>query len=297
MSTSVASTSPTGYPSLGSLLSAAPFVSLAAAPCKTKPLVYSPALPPIQAKALEKIRSGIYFDLKELLPDNIALIQRLQEIGTIASLAHPPATSRLREINNPLTWIYCFLSFIAAKTDCEATRDLAAYAQIVIQLARKHGGSGWIAYDQHFRQQMAGGAVGSWNDINNSLMSATVLAPAPEDAHKRTVCSICRGDDHISTECALKAIHPPNRQPAQLPNPPNSRERANKRPHPYKGWESLCRNFNKGHCALDETSCKFEHSCILCGRAGHGAKECSDRPSSKGKGRAPPKNAADQGSA
>ena len=102
MSTSVASTSPTGYPSLGSLLSAAPFVSLAAAPCKTKSLVYSPALPPIQAKALEKIRSGIYFDLKELLPDNIALIQRLQEIGTIASLAHPPATSRLREINNPL---------------------------------------------------------------------------------------------------------------------------------------------------------------------------------------------------
>ena len=200
--------STTTLPSLGSLLATTPLSSLAPPPCRAKPLVYSPALPPIQAKALEKIRSGVFFDLKELLPDNAALMQRLQEMGAVALLSSPPTASRLREINNPLTWVYCFLSFIAAKTECSATRELVAYAQIVVQLARKHGGLGWLAYDQHFRQQLAGGSGAMWNDINNSLMSATVLAPSSDDPQKRIVCSVCRGDDHSASECALRAIQP-----------------------------------------------------------------------------------------
>lgn len=38
-------------------------------------------------------------------------------------------STRLREITNLLTWANCFLTFIAAKTDCEATHNLMAYAQ------------------------------------------------------------------------------------------------------------------------------------------------------------------------
>ena len=129
-------------------------------------------------------------------------------MGAVALLSSPPPASRLREIKNPLTWVYCFLSFIAAKTDFSATRELVAYAQIVVQLARKHGGVGWLAYDQHFRQQLAGGSGAMWNDINNSLMSATVLAPSSDDLQKRTICSMCRGDDHSASECALRAIQP-----------------------------------------------------------------------------------------
>ena len=120
-----------------------------------------------------------------------------------SALGPQSTSSKLREISNPLTWVYCFLSFIAAKTDCEATRDLVAYTQIIIGLARKHEGLGWFAYDQQFRQQLAGGAEPTWNDINNSLISATVLAPQPEDGLKCTVCNICCGDDHTASECTL----------------------------------------------------------------------------------------------
>ena len=178
---------------------------------KLKPLLYSPALPPIPAKALEKIRSDAYFDLKELLPDNAALLTRLQELGHIPAAAMPAHISglKLREINNPLTWVFTFLSFIAAKTTSEPTRDLVAYAQIVIQLAQRHGGLGWITYDQSFRQQMAGGAAVPWKEVNASLLSATVLAPQPECTTRRLHCSFCQGADHSSQECALNPVKDP----------------------------------------------------------------------------------------
>lgn len=54
---------------------------------------------------------------------------------------HPAAASRMREVQDPLTWVFCFLAFLAAKAeDRESTRDLAAYGMLVIHLARKHPG-------------------------------------------------------------------------------------------------------------------------------------------------------------
>ena len=38
----------------------------------------SSALPPIPGKVIERIRAGSFVDLKELLPDNVALLQHLQ---------------------------------------------------------------------------------------------------------------------------------------------------------------------------------------------------------------------------
>ena len=287
-------------PPMSALLSAATSSTAFLPPSKLRPLVYSPALPPIQPKSLEKIRAGLYFDLKELLPDNMALVQHLNETA-MSSFSVPPTGARMREISNPLTWVYCFLSFIAARTDCKATRDLVAYAQIVIQLARKHGGSGWLVYDQHFRQQLAGGADLVWNNINNSLMSATVLAPLPDDpsGSGRTVCRLCRGDDHSVHECALYSLQGPSPHSQHMAHP----TRFKPRPAPYRGWESVCRNFNKGLCTREPSQCKYDHVCILCNRAGHGAKECTDRPSGKGKSKAASwgprsaiKGSADQGS-
>ena len=74
--------------------------------------------------------------------------------------------------------------------NCEVTRNLVAYAQIVIQLSHNYGGSGWLVYDQHFPQQLAGGADLVRNNINNSLMSGTVLAPFPNDTLGSS-CTVC----------------------------------------------------------------------------------------------------------
>ena len=113
---------PTFLSSLSSLLSTPIASPSTCTSSKLKPLVYSPALPPVPTKALEKIRANLYFDLKELLPDNAALLQRLQELGHLTALGSQPQSAvRLREINNPLTWILCYLSFVAAKTESEET--------------------------------------------------------------------------------------------------------------------------------------------------------------------------------
>ena len=104
--------------------------------------------------------------LKKLLPDNAALMHLLQEMDMLSKFHNPPTSTKLKEINNLLTWASCFFTFITAKTDHEAAYNLVVHAQIINQLARKHGRSGWLEYDQNFQQQLhvAGGVDLAWND-------------------------------------------------------------------------------------------------------------------------------------
>ena len=79
--------------------------------------------------------------MRELLPDNVTLLQRLQET-TVPGHPPPANPSRLRDIRHPFAWANCFMAFIAAKVDSGETRELMAYIKIVISLAQTHGGLG-----------------------------------------------------------------------------------------------------------------------------------------------------------
>ena len=152
---------------------------------------------------MEKIQKGSFVDFKELLQDNILLLQKLQDLGQsslFGAAAHPlPAGSKLRDVPDPLTWASCFLAFLAAKADQES-RELAAYGMIVLQLARKHGGTGWLLYDRQFWQQRAAGATLPWTESNSSLMAATVLGNA--NGLQPRSCPHCLLSDHSREECA-----------------------------------------------------------------------------------------------
>ena len=104
-----------------------------------------------------KIRQGEFVDFKELLSDNISLLKKLQEVGQfyLTPLSALSTASKLRSVKDPLSWAFCFLVFLAAKTESQEARELVAYGQLVIHLARKHGGKGWLAYDTLLRQQLA----------------------------------------------------------------------------------------------------------------------------------------------
>ena len=93
------------------------------------------------------------------------------------------------------------MGFVAAWVDLPGTRDLLAYDQLILQLARQHGGGGWIAYDSQFRQQAAAGATGPWSELNHSLMAATMFV-AGREAPARA-CPLCCATDHTARDYAL----------------------------------------------------------------------------------------------
>ena len=185
-------------------------------------------------------------------------------------IAQPPgnATSKLRDIQDPLTWVSCFLSFLAAKVDHQLTRDLASYAQIVILLARKHGRRGWLSYDHLFRQQLAAGAITAWADLNPSLMAATVLGAGGD--YQGRICSICFASDHYRSDCALSSIEG-NRYP-QCSNPNQVNDRSSSCKRLYWITDEVCRKFNRSACTLDP--CRYTHICSSCQKHGHSTLEC-----------------------
>ena len=87
-------------------------LSMGTKPKKPSPLLLSSALPPVPSKSLEKIQNGTYLDFKELLPDNISLLQNAQDLG--GSSAASMANSKLREVPDSLSWVACFLTFMGS---------------------------------------------------------------------------------------------------------------------------------------------------------------------------------------
>ena len=267
-------------PSLSELESlAAPSgpLPLQATAAKASPLILSSALPPIPAKVVDRIRAGSFVDLKELLPDNMALLQRLQETST-GPQAASGSSSRMREIRDPLTWAACFMGFVAARADLPGTRDLLAYGQLILQLARQHGGGGWIAYDSQFRQQAAAGASAPWSELNLSLMAATVFAAGGEAPAR--ACQLCFATDHTARDCALASL-----EGGRTTQRPPSGAQASPRPRPYRARDEICRRFNRGTCSA--SACRFEHICSACQKPGHGSVDCK-KGSSKGTPTEPP---------
>ena len=72
------------------------------------------------------------------MPDNSALMLQLAELGP----NQPVSSGELREINDPLTWVFHFLSFLAVSVSDRRARELAAYGQVIFHLAQRHRGKG-----------------------------------------------------------------------------------------------------------------------------------------------------------
>ena len=119
-------------------------------------LILSPASEPFPRKLVNEVQSGQYIDMRELLSDNISLLQQLESVhGTNQLPAVGPSRPRLREVSTLTTWTYCFLGYAAILTSDPNTRDHLAYARLIIREAQRHGGQGWMDYDRLFHQQAA----------------------------------------------------------------------------------------------------------------------------------------------
>ncbi len=78
---------------------------------------------------MEKIRSGKFVAMKELLHDNITLVDQLEALqGPTSVQVVGVARPRLRQVTSLPTWCYCFLGYVATMTADPITRDQLAYA-------------------------------------------------------------------------------------------------------------------------------------------------------------------------
>ena len=157
----------------------------------TAGLVLSPAAEPIPRKLVDKVQSGQFVEMRELLSDNISLVHQLESIQGFSPLNLLGATRiRLREITSLSTWIYCFLGYVAIRTSDPTARDQLAYARLIVREALRHGGAGWLDYDRAFRQQAAADPSLRWNTILPGLQASTMLGHGSSQGAQ--FCTLCR---------------------------------------------------------------------------------------------------------
>ena len=232
-------------------------------PASASALVLSPAAEPFPRKLVDKVNSGQYIEMRELLADNIALLHQLEAIHGYSPLHFVGAARpRLRDVSSLTTWCYCFLGYMAIRTNDPSTRDQLAYARLIIREALRHGGVGWLDYDRAFRQQAAADPSLRWNTLLPGLQASTILGRGTGQG--AVFCTLCRGVDHTRSQCALQCLNPPaTRPPITAPSSPR---------------RNICMSWNRGMCIFPGI-CTYRHVCINCQLA-HKARDCPRTPES-----------------
>ena len=111
---------------------------------------------------------------------------------------------RLRDVTSLLSWIYCFLVYIATLVNDQGVRDILAYARLMVREAQRHGGSSWLDYDRVFRHQQAASDPSLWwNTLHPGIQSVTLVGCT---AGSTLLCSICRETDHTAGQCTLSYV-------------------------------------------------------------------------------------------
>ena len=232
-------------------------------------LILSPASEPFPQKLVDKARSGQFMEMKEFLADNMALMQQLESVPGMPPISMLGSMRpRLRDITSLPTWCYCFLGYMAIRTSDPVTRDQLTYARLLIREARRHGGTGWLAYDRAFRQQAAADPTQRWNTLIPGLQASTILGQ--RTAGQGLFCTLCREVDHSRAQCALACLEPPTTtsgaQPTRSSRPYNTRRRL----------DNICISWNKGNCIFPG-QCSYRHVCATC-QLPHKARDCVKTP-------------------
>lgn len=231
-------------------------------------LLLSPASEVIPKKLVDKIRSGKFIEMKELLQDNISLASQLEELQGPSSLQVIGATRpRLREVASLSTWCYCFLGYVATMTADPLTRDQLAYARLNIRQAQSQGGLSFLDYDRAFRQQVATDPSMRWNALNPSLLAATTLGHRSTGAHP--FCTLCRAVDHTRTQCALTFLEPVHTASVSAMAQRGPSQGVARRPRN----PPVCFSWNRGAC-LYGSKCRYQHVCSICSTPSHKAPDC-----------------------
>ena len=137
--------------------------------------------------------------MRELLPDNIALAERLATLPS--GLAHSKVPSE-REIGGEKALVTWFFATYIAEAHPERVCDMLAHMRLVVREASKFGGTGWLTYDSVFRHNHEG--LGTpWNYLDASLHQVYIAGQREKVV---VPCKYCHEIDHVAADCAVASV-------------------------------------------------------------------------------------------
>ena len=190
--------------------------------------------------------------------DNVALVTQLQELGAGAASAMG-SRSQLRDVSDPVTWVYCYLSFVAVLCSCWPTiRSSSSWRGPM----EERGGSLGSASRWPQGHHLAG--------PKSTYCSSPLLSWVWPQA-RAVVTALCLSLDHSRADCALASLVPQSVE-------------GRRAPFLQRPYSEYCHRFNSGSCPNTSESSQFLYTCSTCAKAGHPASDCKE---SKGKSKAP----------
>ena len=116
---------------------------------KPHPFKVANTIAPIPARLVQLIQALEYVEMRELLPDNIALAERLVALPQGLAPHKPPGEREIGRDRALATWVSLFATYVAivATAHSERVGDMLAYLHLVVWEASKFGGDGWLTYD------------------------------------------------------------------------------------------------------------------------------------------------------
>ena len=244
------------------------------------PFLLSKSSPPVPGKLVARIQALQFVEMRELLPDNIALAERMVTLPQQSFIRSPGFQVVQREVASINSWACAFATYIAILSVAHPSLVVSrlAYMRNIIREASRFGGDGWRTYDYVFRSQAAADSSMDWASTNPSLLLAYMQNSAPST---KLPCPLCHETDHQSQSCALAPLIPPSTQPPAsqwAPKRPHyaSQQPSSQLPSRLPDGSQLCVSWNQGGC-IAMGRCRYKHVCGSCGET-HIARDCSQTP-------------------
>ena len=129
--------------------------------------------PLILSKLVAKIEHFEFFNMAELLPDNIELARKTKALS--APSTYLPKVPKKRELSHDyrelLAWVICFCTYAAIV----ARKQPNSFWHTWQPLSGRH--SSWIAYDNMFRQQVTKNQDTDWSSLLSMFLQLIFLKP------------------------------------------------------------------------------------------------------------------------